>query len=50
VRLALEQRRAQRGDAPPVAIDLPAHLRARDVTVSPHALETYDQLKEPADE
>ena len=50
VRLALEQRRAQRGDAPPVAIDLPAHVQARDVPVSPHALETYDQLKDIADE
>jgi DNA replication protein DnaC len=26
VRLALEQRRAQRGDAPPVAVELPAHV------------------------
>jgi transposase len=50
VRLALEQRRAQRGDAPPVAIDLPAHVQARDVPVSPHALETYDQLKDIEDE
>jgi transposase len=50
VRLSLEQRRAQRGDAPPVAVELPAHVQARDVPVSPHALETYDQLKEPADE
>jgi len=50
VRLALEQRRAQRGDAPPVAVDLPAHVQARDVPVSPHALETYDQLRELADE
>ena len=50
VRLALEQRRTQRGDAPPVAVDLPAHVQARDVPVSPHALETYDQLREPDDE
>jgi transposase len=50
VRLSLEQRRSQRGDAPPVAVELPAHVQARDVPVSPHALETYDQLKEPADE
>jgi hypothetical protein len=50
VRLALEQRRAQRGDAPPVMLNLPAHVRARDVAVSPHGLETYDQLKELADE
>jgi transposase len=50
VRLALDQRRAQRGDVPPVAVELPAHVQARDVPVSPHALETYDQLKEVADE
>jgi transposase len=50
VRLALEQRRTLRGDAPPVMLNLPAHVQARDVPVSPHALETYDQLKEPTDE
>jgi hypothetical protein len=50
VRLALEQRRTQRGDAPPVMLTLPAHVQARDVPVSPHALETYDKLKEPTDE
>jgi hypothetical protein len=50
VRLALEQRRAQRGDAPPVMLNLPAHVQARDVPVAPHRLETYDQLQEPADE
>jgi hypothetical protein len=44
VRLALERRREQRGEAPPVAVDLPSHVQARDVPVSPHALETYDQL------
>ena len=47
VRLALERRREQRGDAPPVAIELPAHVQARDAPVRPHALDTYDQLKEP---
>ena len=46
VRLALERRREQRGDAPPVAIVLPAHVQARDAPVQPHALETYDQLKD----
>ena len=50
VRLALEQRRAQRGDAPPVTLNLPAHVQARDVPVAPHRLETYDQLQEPGDE
>lgn len=46
VRLALERQREQRGAAPPVALVLPAHVRDRDAPVRPHALETYDQLKE----
>ena len=46
VRLALERRREQRGEAPQVAVVLPAHVQARDAPVQPHALETYDQLKE----
>jgi hypothetical protein len=50
VRLALERRREQRGESPPIAIDLPANVRARDPTVQPHALETYDQLKDVTDE
>ena len=45
VRLALEHRREQRGDAPQVAVVLPAHVQARDAPVQPHALETYDQLE-----
>jgi hypothetical protein len=50
VRLALERRREQRGEAPPIDIDLPADVRARDAPVRPHALETYDQIKDVADE
>ena len=50
VRLALEKRREQRGDAPPVAVELPAHVQARDVPIRPHDLQTYDQLKDLADE
>jgi hypothetical protein len=50
VRLALERRREQHGDAPPVAVVLPAHVRDRDAPVRPHALETYDQLKDTGDE
>jgi len=46
VRFALERQREQRGDEPPVAIVLPAHVRDRDAPVKPHALETYDQLKD----
>ncbi|HEY5309734.1 MAG TPA: IS21 family transposase, partial [Casimicrobiaceae bacterium] len=49
VRLALEQRRAHRGEAPSVAVELPAHVRARDVPVSPHSLETYDRLADVDD-
>jgi hypothetical protein len=50
VRLSLERRREQRGEAPPIDIDLPAYVRARDAPVRPHALETCDQLKDVADE
>jgi hypothetical protein len=47
VRLALERRRQERNQPPPVAAALPAHVQARDVTVAPHRLDTYDQLTEP---
>jgi transposase len=46
VRLALERRREQRNEAPPVAVDLPNHIKSRDAAVRPHRLETYDQLKD----
>jgi transposase len=49
VRLALARRREQRGEPPTIGVALPAHLQARDTTVQPHALETYDQLKEQYD-
>jgi hypothetical protein len=45
VRLALERRRDDRRQDPPVAVTLPAHVRARDKPVRPHSLETYDQLR-----
>jgi transposase len=44
VRLALERRRDQHRQAPPVAIILPPHVRARDKAVQPHSLDVYDQL------
>jgi transposase len=50
VRLALEQRREQRQEGPPVAVDLPDHVKSRDAHVTPHRLEAYDQLKEQTDE
>ena len=46
VRIALERRR----EAPPVATELPPNVQARDAPVQPHAIETYDQLKDAADE
>ena len=50
VRFALERQREQRGDEPPVAMVLPSHVRDRDAPVRPHALETYDQLRERSDD
>jgi hypothetical protein len=48
--LALDHRRELRNEAPPVAVILPDHVKARDAHVLPHRLEPYDQLKEQADE
>jgi len=50
VRLALERRREQRGEPPPVAVELSAAVQARDTPVRPHALNTYDRLTDVADE
>ena len=50
VRIALERRREQQGAAPPVAVTLPAHVRDRDKPVRPHALESYDELKDDQDD
>ena len=50
VRLALEHRRENRRQAPPVAIILPAHVRDRDTAVRTHALDTYDQLTGAGDD
>jgi transposase len=50
VRLALECRREHRQEAPPVAVDLPAHVKMRDAPVRAHRLETYDQLKDQTNE
>lgn len=44
VRLALERRREQRDQPPPLPIALPADQRVRDLVVSPHKLDDYDQL------
>jgi transposase len=50
VRLALERRRHDRQQPPPIAVNLPEHVQARDVPVRPPKLELYDQLKRPSDE
>ncbi|HTU06593.1 MAG TPA: IS21 family transposase [Trebonia sp.] len=50
VRLALERRREERGEPPPVALELPAAVQARDARVQPHALDAYDQLGDIADD
>jgi transposase len=50
VRLALERRREDRQQVPPIAIILSAHVRARDAVVQPHALDSYDRLTETTHE
>jgi hypothetical protein len=50
VRLALERRREARGQAPPVALILPDHVRQRDTVAPTPSLAAYDQLKDPADD
>jgi hypothetical protein len=44
VRQVLERRRDERHQAPPVIIVLSDHVRARDKSVQPHSLETYDEI------
>jgi len=50
VRFALERRRQDRHQPPPIAVDLPPHVQARDIPVRPARLELYDQLKRSSDE
>jgi transposase len=50
VRLALERRREERNEPPPIAITLPEHIQAKDQPVRPHDLAAYDKLKETPDE
>jgi len=49
-KFATEPRREQQGGALPVALVLPDYVRNRDAPVQPHALETYDRLKEGSDD
>ena len=46
VRLILERRREERHEPPPIAVILPAHVRAKDRPVRPHDLNAYDKLKD----
>ena len=43
----LETRRRQRGHAPPVPMILPDRPGVRDLTITPHRLESYDDLSRP---
>jgi len=43
----LETRRRQRGLKPPIPMALPDHPGVRDLDVTPHRLETYDDLTRP---
>ena len=46
VRWALSRHREQRGQPLPTVVTLPQHVQQRDVIVTPHALDSYDQLSE----
>ncbi|MGO9484583.1 MAG: IS21 family transposase [Rhodomicrobium sp.] len=50
VRFALERRRQERQQPPPIALNLPAHVQAKDTPVRPVRLELYDKLKGTSDE
>ena len=50
VRFALERRRQERHRPPPIAVDLPPHVQAKDGPVRPARLELYDELKRSTDE
>jgi hypothetical protein len=51
VRQALDRRRHERGEPPPVGLHLPASAKLDALVVRPHALSIYDQLrKAPSDD
>lgn len=50
VRHVLEQRRRERDQPPPVAVELPDDPRVRDIVVRSHPLNSYDALHEAAQE
>ena len=47
--LHVGRRREQRHQPPPLAVDLPADKRVRDLVVRPHSLDDYDQLQSHAE-
>jgi hypothetical protein len=48
--LALERRREQRNQPPPIAVNLPKHVQEKDASIKPHSLDVYDQLKDTSDD
>ena len=44
VRMALEVQRELKEQPPPVDVCLPKHVAERDTVITPHKLDTYDQL------
>jgi hypothetical protein len=50
VRLALQRRREQRNQPPPIALALPPDPRLRTLVVRPQALSDYDQLQSTAED
>ena len=50
VRQSLERRRQEQGKPAAVPLPLPDEVRARDVTVKPHDLDSYDSIKEVKDD
>jgi len=50
VRLALERRRDEQGQPPPVTVPLPNHPKARHLSVPPASLAAYDKLTEDTDD
>lgn len=50
VRQLLDRRLTDRGEPPPVVLRVSSNQRATRVTVKPHSLASYDQLKEKTDD
>jgi transposase len=50
VRQLLDYHRRQRGQPPPLAVELPADVRVREMHIPAHDLNTYDQLSEDTDD